>query len=54
MKNISEKHGSGCVLSSAMTAYLALDYGMVKACYRGKKYTEKFLSSNKILLGYHK
>ncbi|WP_109302285.1 hydroxymethylpyrimidine/phosphomethylpyrimidine kinase [Aquimarina sp. AU474] len=50
----SEKHGSGCILSSAITAQLALGSSLVKSCYRGKKYTEKVLSSNKILLGYHK
>lgn len=53
-QNISEKHGSGCVLSSAITTYLALEFSLVKACYRGKKYTEKVLSSNSSLLGYHR
>ncbi|MGB0897005.1 MAG: hydroxymethylpyrimidine/phosphomethylpyrimidine kinase [Flavobacteriaceae bacterium] len=51
--NCSEKHGSGCVLSSAITSYLALGFPLLKACYRGKRYTEKFLSSNKNLLGFH-
>ncbi|MEW7289852.1 hydroxymethylpyrimidine/phosphomethylpyrimidine kinase [Aquimarina sp. 2304DJ70-9] len=50
----SEKHGSGCVLSSAITAYLALGFPLLKACYRGKRYTEKVLSSNTSLLGYHR
>ena len=54
MENISEKHGSGCMLSSAITAYLALGFPLLKACYRGKRYTEKVLSSNKSLLGYHR
>lgn len=53
MEEISEKHGSGCVLSSAITCYLALGYPLLKACYKGKRYTEKVLSSNKSLLGYH-
>lgn len=53
LKNCSEKHGSGCVLSSAITSYLALGYPLLKACYKGKRYTEKVLSSNKSLLGYH-
>lgn len=53
-KNCTEKHGSGCVLSSAITSYLALGFPLLKACYRGKQYTEKVLSSNKTLLGYHK
>lgn len=51
--NCSEKHGSGCVLSSAIASYLALGFPLLKACYRGKRYTEKMLSSNKSLLGYH-
>ncbi|NQY28312.1 MAG: hydroxymethylpyrimidine/phosphomethylpyrimidine kinase [Flavobacteriaceae bacterium] len=53
LKNCTEKHGSGCVLSSAITSYLALGFSLLKACYRGKRYTEKFLSSNKSLLGFH-
>jgi len=53
LKNLSEKHGSGCVLSSAITANLALGFPLLKACFRGKRYTEKFLGSNKTLLGYH-
>ncbi len=52
-KNISEKHGSGCVLSSAIAGYLALGFPLLKACYKGKRYTEKVLSSNNNLLGYH-
>jgi len=51
--NCSEKHGSGCVLSSSIASYLALGFPLLKACYRGKRYTEKFLSSNRSLLGYH-
>lgn len=52
-KNASEKHGSGCVLSSAITTQLALGFPLLKACFRAKRYTEKVLSSNKTLLGYH-
>lgn len=53
IKNCSEKHGSGCVLSSAIASYLALGFPLFKACYRAKRYTEKFLSSNRTLLGTH-
>jgi len=53
-KVFSEKHGSGCVLSSAITAYLAHGFPLLKSCFRAKRYTEKVLSSNKSLLGYHK
>lgn len=47
------KHGSGCVLSAALTANLALDYALDDAAVRAKRYVEKFLSSNNTLLGWH-
>lgn len=47
------KHGSGCVLSAAITANLALDVDLFGACKNAKKYIEQFLSSNNTLLGYH-
>ena len=50
---VFEKHGSGCILSSAITSFLALEIPLNKACYKGKKYTENALSSNKSLLAYH-
>ena len=51
--DVSAKHGSGCVLSSAITANLALGFELQIACSNAKKYIEQFLSSNKTLLGYH-
>jgi len=55
-KHISEnrKHGSGCVLSSAITASLANGLSLQRSCLKGKDYVTKFLTSNKTLLGYHK
>ncbi|WP_459210014.1 hydroxymethylpyrimidine/phosphomethylpyrimidine kinase [Aquimarina rhabdastrellae] len=50
---ITEKHGSGCILATAITTYLAQGYPLLKACYKAKRYTEKVLSSNTSLLGYH-
>lgn len=47
------KHGTGCVLSSAITAYLALGNSMHKSCELAKEYTYQFLISNKTNLGYH-
>jgi hydroxymethylpyrimidine/phosphomethylpyrimidine kinase len=47
------KHGSGCVLSSAITAELAKGKSMETACKQGKRYIEKFLQSNPSLLGTH-
>ena len=52
-ETVFSKHGSGCVLSSAITANLALGFDLLTACKEAKKYTEQFLSSNKTLLGYH-
>ncbi|MBI3510436.1 MAG: hydroxymethylpyrimidine/phosphomethylpyrimidine kinase [Bacteroidetes bacterium] len=51
--NIFSKHGSGCVLSSAIAAEIASGRGLETACTRAKKYTEEFLFSNSSLLGYH-
>jgi len=55
-KKISEtgKHGSGCVLSSAITANLAMGNNLQRSCLKAKDYVTKFLTSNKTLLGYHK
>lgn len=53
-KYASEKHGSGCVFSSALTAQLALELPIIKACLKSKKYITEVLESNKELLGYHK
>lgn len=47
------KHGSGCVLSSAIAANLALGNDLANACRKAKSFTEKFLLSNPSLLGYH-
>jgi hydroxymethylpyrimidine/phosphomethylpyrimidine kinase len=48
-----EKHGSGCVLSAAILARLALGDDLPEACWQGKAYTTAFLGSNDTLLGYH-
>lgn len=47
------KHGSGCVLSSAIASYLAKGENIENACRKGKLYIEKFLTSNSTLLGFH-
>lgn len=54
-KNITElsKHGTGCVLSSALAAYLALGNSMHASCEKAKAYTYQFLISNESNLGYH-
>jgi hydroxymethylpyrimidine/phosphomethylpyrimidine kinase len=48
-----EKHGSGCVLSSAITANLALQQDLQTACKNAKTYTENYLLSNPTKLGFH-
>ncbi|MCW3462531.1 hydroxymethylpyrimidine/phosphomethylpyrimidine kinase [Chitinophaga nivalis] len=47
------KHGSGCVLSAAVTAGLAKGLSLPDACHHAKAYTEKLLGSNPSLTGYH-
>ncbi len=47
------KHGSGCVLSSAIAAGIALGLSLEEACRKAKVFTENFLTSNPSLLGYH-
>ncbi len=47
------KHGSGCVLSSAIASHLAKGENLENACLKGKLYIEKFLTSNSTLLGFH-
>lgn len=54
VRDVSEKHGSGCVLSSALVAQLANGKGLHRACLLAKEYTGKFLKSSETLLGYHK
>lgn len=47
------KHGTGCVLSSAIAAYLIRGFSLVESCKLGKIYVEKFILSNHTNLGYH-
>ncbi|MBI4648752.1 MAG: bifunctional hydroxymethylpyrimidine kinase/phosphomethylpyrimidine kinase, partial [Bacteroidia bacterium] len=47
------KHGSGCVLSSAIASQLAKGKNLLEACEIGKYYTERFICSNNTMLGYH-
>ncbi|MEP6930893.1 MAG: hydroxymethylpyrimidine/phosphomethylpyrimidine kinase [Flavobacterium sp.] len=52
-KKCFEKHGSGCVLSAAITSNLALNQTKNEACKNAKIYIEKYLSSTSTLIGYH-
>lgn len=51
--SVFEKHGSGCVLSSAITASLALGQDLKTACSNAKTYTENYLLTNQTKLGFH-
>lgn len=48
-----KKHGSGCVLSAAITASLAKGNDLKSSCEEAKAYTFKFLKSTEGLLGIH-
>lgn len=49
----SDKHGTGCVLSSAIAAGIARGRDVENACRSGKLYVESFMQSNNTNLGYH-
>lgn len=50
---VFEKHGSGCILSSAIASYLAWGKTIEEASRLGKKYIELYLQSSPTLIGYH-
>ncbi|MDC1403455.1 bifunctional hydroxymethylpyrimidine kinase/phosphomethylpyrimidine kinase [Crocinitomicaceae bacterium] len=54
IKTDFQKHGTGCIFSSALLSNLALDYPMIKSCLRAKRYVEKRIVSNPSLLAWHK
>ncbi len=47
------KHGTGCILSSAIASNVALGHSIDEACKLAKDYINKALSSNTGLLAYH-
>ena len=51
---LNNKHGSGCILSSAICTQLSHRHNIIDACTKGKQYIEQVLASNNTLLGYHK
>lgn len=51
--SVYQKHGSGCVLSSALASNLIKDISLEDACKNVKMYIEEFLNSNESLLGEH-
>jgi len=53
IETVYSKHGSGCILSSAITSQLALGLNLEQACQNAKTYIENVLKSNTNLLAYH-
>jgi len=49
----ADKHGSGCVLSSAIAVGLAQKCDLLTAVEQAEKYIQKFLTSTATLLGNH-
>jgi len=47
------KHGSGCVLSSAIAANVALGYSLPEACQKASAYMHHFFLSSTTKLGLH-
>lgn len=47
------KHGTGCVLSSAIASNLALGKNLIESCKIAKDYINQFIISNNGLLGLH-
>lgn len=52
-RGTSGKHGTGCVLSSAIASYLTLGYPLPEACRHGQRYVSNFIGSNDTNLGMH-
>ncbi|RZS99605.1 hydroxymethylpyrimidine/phosphomethylpyrimidine kinase [Aquimarina brevivitae] len=53
ISNATAKHGSGCILSSAIAAYLGKGLPLLEACTMAKRFTEQRLISNTSLLAYY-
>jgi len=47
------KHGTGCVLSAAIAAYLVQGNSLKIACQKAKEYVTRFIQSTDTLLGKH-
>jgi len=50
---VNPKHGSGCILSSAILSYYLTTDDLHQACSKAKVYTEQAMASNQSLLAYH-
>jgi len=52
-KEVSEKHGSGCILSATLASNFVAEISLEDACKQAKLYSEQFLNSDHSLLGIH-
>lgn len=52
-RSVYQKHGTGCILSAAITAYLAKGTSLACACRQAQVYVSRYMDSNDNLLGYH-
>lgn len=52
-EKVYPKHGSGCILSSAITAQLALGESLLDSCKKAKQFIEQTLNTNTHLLAYY-
>ena len=50
LQDLPAKHGSGCILSAAITSNIALGHSVSDACILAKQYIEKILNSTPNLL----
>jgi hydroxymethylpyrimidine/phosphomethylpyrimidine kinase len=48
-----QKHGTGCILSTAIACNLAKGMSLIEACRKGKNYVTKAITSNDTLLAFH-
>jgi hydroxymethylpyrimidine/phosphomethylpyrimidine kinase len=48
-----QKHGTGCILSTAIACNVAKGKSLIESCRLAKKYITQVLTSNQGLLGYH-
>jgi hydroxymethylpyrimidine/phosphomethylpyrimidine kinase len=53
MRSEYDKHGTGCVLSSAILTNLSRGYDLADACREAKDYVTDFINSHVSLLGFH-
>lgn len=50
---IGNKHGTGCVYTSAIASYLALGHNLLDSCQMAQAYVASYIASTETLLGKH-